>query len=101
MKYTSEFEYIKYINLESPPQVYFWVWKNASIQKVYFKCTSNFDCKFVSFESLLQVYFWHRKEIQMHFKKLKYKVEVLKRLKYTWSIIEVYLKYTLSNLKYI
>ena len=27
--------------------------KNASIQKVYFKYTSNFQCKFVSLESLL------------------------------------------------
>ena len=33
----------------------------------------------------------------MHLKKLKYKVEVFKRLKYS----EVYLKYTSSNLKYI
>ena len=64
--------------LESLLEVYFWVWKsrsnilesekNASIQKVYFKYTSNFECKFVSLESLLQVYFWPRKEIQMHFK---------------------------------
>ena len=52
---------IKYINLERPPQVYSEFEKiNASIQKVLFKYTSNFECKFVNLESLLQVYFWPR-----------------------------------------
>ena len=64
--------------LESLLEVYFWVWKsrsnilesekNASIQKVYFKYTSNFECKFVSLESLLQVYFWPRKEYKCNSK---------------------------------
>ena len=73
MKYTSEFE------------------KHASIQKVYFKYTSNFEYKFVSLESLLQVHFWPRKEIQMYFKntsKVYLKHNSLLNSWWTQSILE-------------
>ena len=82
---------------------------NASIQKVYFKYTFNFECKFVSLKSLLQVYFWvwqhinfeillqvnfwPRKEIQMHFKnrfKVYLKYTSLLNTWCTQSILETY-----------
>ena len=85
--------------IKSPLQVYFWVRKNASIQKLYFKYTSNFECKFVGFKSLLEVYFLPTKEIKIHFKKLKYKVEVFRCLQYVWSILEIYSKYASSILE--
>ena len=75
LKYTSEFE------------------KNASIQKVYFKHTSNFEGKFVSLESLPQGYFWPRKEIQIAFQKQVQSIlevffitKFLMDSKYTWNI---------------
>ena len=93
MKYTSEFEYIKYINLESHLKYTSEFQKHASIQKLYFKYTSNFEYKFVSLESLLQVYFWPRKKIQMPFKntyKVYLKYNSLLNSGWTQSILETY-----------
>ena len=77
LKYTSEFECIKYINLESPLEVYFWVWKKMHLFKKY-TFDFEFDNKYINFESLPEYTSDPEK---------KYKCVSKTCSKYIWSIL--------------